>query len=437
MPCFIFILQSVLSVYQEKLGTMNSKMRKWARVTPVEELFNERSSIFSCSSRPVSQLSSLGSSSVTGKIDYGRKPNMLYGLQAGRKAIQYPEVTTKFPAERSTSYADHPKSTPETIPEQDFEYWKTNTLDPLTGRMDDSKILYNTTGEDRGVCRHALLGRACPIGADCPFSHPVRHTVGVRRELSLNMTLMTFRYSLVPGACAVVEIMDVISPISFSVWVHQMCDDSLTALRPYLQGSKKRTYPDGFSHLLNDMKDFYHKHGDKASLSFRSLDDVSDTFVAVHAPFHEKFMWLRGIVMDLQKTSKESNRLLKVRLPDLGRVGEVKDVRFLRRLDQSFLKEPWFAARVELGRITLSTNSVSTPATLTWLKDLLLKKMAFIRILEEYEDPLVEMMCTIDNGTVKSLNNYLVDEMIAFGQEVTQRTGESDTDEDDLEIIPG
>lgn len=125
---------------------MNSKMRKWARVTPVEELFNERSSTSSGSSRPVSQLSSLGSSSVTGKVDYGRKPNMLYGPQAGPKAIQYPEATTKFPAGRSTDYADHPKSAPVTIPEQDFEYWKTNTLDPLTGRMDDSKILYNTTG---------------------------------------------------------------------------------------------------------------------------------------------------------------------------------------------------------------------------------------------------------------------------------------------------
>ena len=114
---------------------------------------------------------------------------------------------------------------------------------------------------------------------------------------------------------------------------------------------------------------------------------------------------------------------------------------FIRRLDQSFLQEPWFATRIELGRIVLSANSVSTPATLTWLKGILVGKLAFIRVLEEYDDPLVELMCTIDNSTVRSLGDYLVDEMIAFTQDVpSQDTGsDSDRDEDDdpVEIIPG
>ena len=64
---------------------------------------------------------------------------------------------------------------------------------------------------------------------------------------------------------------------------------------------KKRPYPEGFSKLLDQMAVFYQKHGQQASFAFRSLDDVADTFIAVHVPLHGKYWWLRGIIMDFQK----------------------------------------------------------------------------------------------------------------------------------------
>ncbi|OQV26134.1 hypothetical protein BV898_00256 [Hypsibius exemplaris] len=418
------------------------KMKKWTRVTPI----GRASSAAPPEASPKSAAANSASvgCSIHTKLGRGMEQSMLYGManpvEEKMRAMKSFEGKT---GGSSVKVAEEIVSSPR---DADFKFWQSETLDAKTGRTGDAKILYNMEGEDRGVCKEALVGRYCHRGAQCPFSHPVRQHNRIGKDLYFGMATLSARYDLDIGRKAMVRILHVVAPFTFTMSVLAYCDQ-MEELDSDLDGENPAD-PAGFGELMEDMRAYYAKGDSSAggALPFRTLEDVTDAFVSVNWIFRGELDWFRGIVMGLSEM-ESGEACLKINLPDIGEHVQIQSPKAIRRLANRFLKEPWFATRASLADIT-AAGPVTPLSTLKWLRTLLTGKIAWISVADkEFDEPLVDLYTRLDNGMIGCVNDFLVEKMAAVSIPAVKKMVSaasldetfdgSDEDDDQMNIIPG